>query len=125
MAATFIGMSTVGKKKPPFTLTDQDLIKQDLLNHFSVRRGDIVGNTSFGTIIHDVVMDQLDSYSRAIIVEDVQRIISEDPRVKLSSPLNIVEYDNGIRIEVDLYYVPFDSSELLYLDFKKQIMNKE
>lgn len=123
MAEMFIGVSTVGNLKPPFTLVDHDLVKRDLLNHFSVRRGDLVGNTEFGTIIHDLVMDPLDAFSRALIVEDVNKVISQEPRVRLNSDLKIVEYDNGVRIELDIYYVPFDSVELLYLDFKRNINN--
>lgn len=120
MAAMFYGVSTVGVKKPPFTLTDADLVKQDLLNNFNIRRGDLIGKCEYGTIIYDLIMDPLDSFTRSLIVEDVQRIIDGDPRVKLANGLNIIEYENGIRIEVDLYYVQLDSAETLYLDFKRR-----
>lgn len=124
MAATFIGMTTVGAKRPPFTLTDHELVKRDLLNHFSTRKGEVMGIASYGTIMHDLVMDQLDNFTRSLILEDVENVINSDPRVSLNGAINIVEYDNGIRIELDIYYIPFDSSELLYLDFKKNTSNQ-
>lgn len=124
MAATFIGMTTVGVKRPPFTLTDHELVKRDLLNHFSTRKGEVMGNASYGTIMHDLVMDQLDNFTRSLILEDVENVLNSEPRVSLNGAINIVEYDNGIRIELDIYYIPFDSSELLYLDFKKNTSNQ-
>ncbi len=125
MAAKFIGVSTVGRNKAPFTLTDADLVKQDLLNAFSIRRGAMIGNVDYGTIIHDMMMDPLDDYSRALILEDVERIISAEPRVRLSSGINLTDYENGIRIEISLYFVILDVADVLYVDFKRTITNFE
>lgn len=118
---TFIGMSTVGRKKPPFTLTDTALVKQDLINHLNTRLGELAGDVTYGTILPDLIMDQLDDFSRRAILDEVERVLSLDPRIVLSSPIKIIEFENGVRLEVTIDYVSFDNSETLYLDFKKQI----
>jgi phage baseplate assembly protein W len=125
MAAKFIGVSTVGRSKAPFTLTDADLVKQDLLNAFSIRRGEMMGKVDYGTIIHDIMMDPLDDYSKALILEDVERIIAEEPRVQRTGGINLTDYENGIRIEISLYFVLLDTEDLLYLDFKRKNSNFE
>ena len=40
-----------------FKLYDFDLIKQDLINRLSVRKGERVENPEFGTIIYDVIFE--------------------------------------------------------------------
>lgn len=125
MAAKFIGVSTVGRKKAPFSLTDADLVKQDLLNAFSIRRGEMIGKVDYGTIIHDIMMDPLDDYSKALIVEDVERIIDAEPRLTRTGGIGLTDYENGIRIEISLYYLTLDMEDVLYLDFKKNNFNFE
>lgn len=119
MKATFIGTSTMGRKKPPFRLTNEELIKQDLLNHLNTRLGDQPGDVAYGTILQDLIMDQLDEFSKEAILDEVERVISQEPRVALASPIKIIEYENGIRLEVAIDYITFSNSEILYLDFKK------
>lgn len=121
MAATFVGFSTIGRLKPPFSLKNEDLIKQDLLNAFNTRRGELVMNPLFGSIIHDVIMDPLDAISKNEIVEDVRKIIDQEPRVTLDSDIIVIELDSGVKIDVQLYYVPFDNSEKLEIIFKQKM----
>lgn len=123
MPAKFIGVSTVRRNKAPFTLVDADLVKQDLLNAFSIRRGEMVGNVDYGTIIHDIMMDPLDDYSKSLILEDVGRIIDAEPRVQLTSGISLTDYENGIRIEISLYFVLLDMVDVLYVDFKRTNFN--
>ena len=48
----FKGYSTVGKVNVTSTvLFDIELIKRDLLNHFSIKRGEKLENPNFGTTI--------------------------------------------------------------------------
>ena len=42
--------STINQVKK-FRLTDAELIKRDLLNHFAIRKGEKLENPNFGTII--------------------------------------------------------------------------
>lgn len=117
--STFIGMSTIAKKKPPFTLTDTDLVKRDILNHLNTKIGEMPGDVKYGTILPYLIMDQLDDFTRRAIVDEVERVLLSEPRIRIASPINVIEFDNGIRLEVTIDYITFSNSETLYLDFKK------
>ena len=55
--ATYKGISTVNNNFGSIKLTDTDLIKRDLLNHFALRKGEKLMNANFGTSIRDLIMD--------------------------------------------------------------------
>ena len=57
MAVLFKGFSTVDKNRAPYTLTDTNLIKRDLLNHFYTKKGERVMRPNFGSIIWDMLME--------------------------------------------------------------------
>ena len=50
MAITYKGFSTNNRSKK-FRVTDFELVKQDLINHFNIRKGEKLMNPNFGTII--------------------------------------------------------------------------
>ena len=54
--ATFIGFSTDGKTKPPFSLVDLDLVKQDILNQLKTSKGERVMRPNYGSIIKESLM---------------------------------------------------------------------
>ena len=116
--ATFVGFSTVGRKKPPFTVTDVDLVKIDLLNAFNTRKGERMMNPEFGTTIHDLIMDPLDEYTKSTVLNQAKDVISGEPRVKLTGSINLVEKDYGIRMEISLLFLPQNIVETMYIDFK-------
>ena len=55
--ATYKGFSTVNNNFGSSKLTDTDLIKRDLLNHFAIRKGEKLMNGEFGTSLRDLIMD--------------------------------------------------------------------
>jgi len=114
--ASFIGFSTVGRIKPPYTLIDFDLVKVDLLNHFNTRKGERVMLPEFGTIIYDLLMDPLDDMTKDLIREDVIRIIKSDPRVEMVD-LIMTELDRVILLEVELLYLPNGVTETIAIQF--------
>ena len=115
-APNFIGFSTINKKKPPYTLTDFELVKTDLLNHFSTRKGERVMLPGFGTIIYDLLMDPLDDTTRELIIEDATRVIEQEPRVKIDS-IKLSEHDSTILVETQLTYLPNGVTEELAIQF--------
>jgi|ETNmetMinimDraft_15_1059895.scaffolds.fasta_scaffold285042_1 phage baseplate assembly protein W len=115
-APNFIGFSTVNKKKPPYTLTDFELVKTDLLNHFSTRKGERVMLPEFGTIIYDLLMDPLDETTKELIIEDATQILNGEPRVKLDS-MTLVEHNSAILLETQLTYLPSGITEDLAIQF--------
>ncbi len=114
--ASFIGFSTAGRIKPPYTLIDFDLVKVDLLNHFNTRKGERVMLPEFGTIIYDLLMDPLDDMTKDLIREDVIRIIKSDPRVEMVD-LIITELEHVILLEVELLYLPNGVTETIAIQF--------
>jgi phage baseplate assembly protein W len=121
MKATFLGFSTVGRRKPPFKLTDNELIKQDLLNNFNTTRGEMVMNCEYGTIIHQLIMDPLDERTKGLILDDVLKVILADPRVRMTSSIRLSEMENGVRVEVELLYNTSTTPEKLIVDFNKNL----
>ena len=116
MATIFKGFNTIDNNKAPFNLTDEDLIKRDLLNHFYTKRGERYMRPNFGSIIHDIIMNPLDGMTVSDIKEDVERILESDSRVNLDDIRVLVE-DQTVRCEVDITFNILKSSDTLYLEF--------
>jgi phage baseplate assembly protein W len=104
--------------KNNFKLYDIELVKRDLMNHFYIRKGEKLENPNFGTIIWDMLFENFTSEVRRLITEDVEQIINYDPRVKVNA-LTIDSTDQGIRIQADVVYLPFNINERMTFDFDK------
>ena len=117
MATLYKGFSTFNRTKK-FRATDVDLVKQDLLNHFNVRKGEKLMQPTFGTIIWNTLFEPLTDAVHQAIIEDVQTIINYEPRVSLQN-ITITDQDYGIQIELELIYIPTNQSTLLALQFDK------
>ena len=104
--------------KNNFKLYDIELVKRDLMNHFYIRKGEKLENPNFGTIIWDMLFENFTSEVRRLITEDVEQIINYDPRVKVNG-LTIDSTDQGIRIQADVVYLPFNINERMTFDFDK------
>jgi phage baseplate assembly protein W len=115
MATMYRGFSTVGRQKK-FRLTDKELIKQDIVNHFHIRKGEKLMNPSFGTIIWNVINEPLTEDLKSVISSDIKAIASYDPRVSFDNVI-VTEYEHGIQIELELRYVQSNQIDLLNLRF--------
>jgi phage baseplate assembly protein W len=118
MAITrYRGFSTIDQLKK-FRLTDLELIKRDLLNHFAIRKGEKLMNPEFGSIIWNILFEPLTADVKALIVEDVQRVVNYDPRVRVDNIL-IDQFEYGLQIQVEMTFLPDDLSDVLTLQFDK------
>lgn len=115
MATMYRGFSTVGRNKK-FRLTDFELVKQDIVNHFHIRKGEKLMNPSFGTIIWNVLHEPLTEDLKRVIITDVQNVAKYDPRVSFDNVL-VTEYDRGIQIELELRYLQTNQINNLNLLF--------
>jgi len=118
MAIFYKGFSTVGRDKK-FRLTDFELVKQDLMNHFQIRKGEKLMNPNFGTIIWNVLYDPFTESLRSAIAADVKAIASYDPRVAIDN-IVITEFETGIQIELELRYLQTNQTNLMNLRFDNQ-----
>mgnify|MGYP002883840086 FL=1 len=116
MATLFKGFSTVDKVRAPYTLTDADLVKRDLLNHFYTRIGERIMRPTFGSVIWDYLMEPEDPETQEIIKEDIIRIVKSDPRVEFLSTKLLV-LDHTIQAEVQIKYKLLNSSDTLFLEY--------
>lgn len=115
MAIMYKGFSTVGRDRK-FRLTDFELIKQDLMNHFYIRKGEKLMKPNFGTIIWNVIHEPFTEELKTVIAADIKSIASYDPRVSIDNVI-ITEYDQGIQVELQLRYVPTNQINAMKLRF--------
>lgn len=113
---TYRGISTVADPAGSFALYDIGLIKQDIINHFHIRKGERLERPEFGTIIWDALFEPLTEELKDLIAQDVTTIINYDPRVKVDSII-VSEYESGLQIECELTYLPYNISEQLRFQF--------
>lgn len=116
---TNIGFSTFGKRSPPFTLENLELVKQDLLYAFHTRRGERVMRPEFGSRIFDMLFEPFDDETKDAIVEDAVRIIGEDPRVALVS-IDVRELEHVLRLDIVINYTPLDVIDNLAIEYDRQ-----
>ena len=116
--ATYKGFSTVSNNFGSSKLTDTDLIKRDLLNHFAIRKGEKLMNGEFGTSLRDLIMDPLTDETKAIVIQEVNAVIENDPRVR-SEGITLDEYENGLQIEMSVRYVIDNQVENLVVRFDR------
>lgn len=115
----FVGFSTVDTSIKNTQWTDLDLIKRDLINHFFTRRGERVMRPDYGCIIWDLLFDPMTADNVTLIVDDATRIVQEDGRITLNS-VNLVEYDHGLQLQMNLTYQPLNITESFSLDFDRR-----
>ena len=110
------GISTVNDESTSYSLYDIALIKQDLINHFHIRKGEKLENPMFGTIIWDSIFEPLTPQLKDLIAKDVTEIINYDPRIRVDK-VSVASYESGIQIECDLTYIPYNISESMMMKF--------
>ena len=99
-----------------FKLYDFDLIKQDLINRLSVRKGERVENPEFGTIIYDVIFEPLTEALKQAIADDISGNLNADPRLS-AQDIVVSETEHGIAVQASLTYVPYNITEKLTFSF--------
>jgi phage baseplate assembly protein W len=119
MATIFRGFSTVDRVNAPFSLSDMELVKRDLLNEFNTRKGERVMRPNFGCVVWDLLMNPEDAFTEDEIKEDITRIVEKDSRVDLIN-ISVFSDAHTVRAEVELRYVILNSKDTLYLEFKDE-----
>jgi len=113
---TYKGFSTVNQTSQGYGLYDLELIKQDLLNQFHIRRGERLMNPTFGTVIWDNLFEPMTEELKSTIVENVNEIINYDPRLVAKNVI-VTTYESGIQIECILQYLPYNIQQSMQLRF--------
>ena len=117
MAITYKGFSTYKKQfSNSYTLSGFELAKQDLTNHFNIRKGEKLMNPEFGSIVWDALYEPLTDEIVSEIEEDIKSIVGYDPRLKAESIL-LEQYENGLLLELQVKYIPDQILGSLLFDF--------
>lgn len=114
-APFFTGFSTVGNHSS-FTLTNIDLVKRDIQNHFATPMGSRVMLPRFGTRIYDLLFDPFDEYTKNAIIEDAITVIGEEPRVDLVA-IDAYRDDHALTLLITLLFKPEQVTNDLYVTF--------
>lgn len=118
--ATFIGYSTIDKYKN-YTITDFELIKQDLLNALNIRQGEIPGRPEVGTTIWGLIFEPQSPQTSQELTREIQRVVAQDPRISISN-IDIFPQENGILVELEVETIAGQDAEFLNLFFNNQTL---
>ena len=118
MNSTYRGFSTIGAEFTSTKVTDTDLIKRDLLNHFAIRKGEKLMNGSFGTSLQDLLLEPLTEETKQIVIQEVNTVIENDPRVVAENIL-LDEYEAGLQIELTVRYAVTNEVETMQINFAR------
>ena len=112
----FVGFNTVNQPNPPYSLTNLELVKRDILNHFATPMGSRVMLPSFGTRIFEYLFDPFDEYTRNAIIEDAVRVVGSDPRVELVS-VDVFQEDQALNVIMVVLFKPESVTDNLFVTF--------
>ena len=90
---TYKGFSTYDRTKK-FRITDFELAKQDLFNHFHIRKGEKLMNPNFGTIIWGILFEPFTEEIKAAIVKDIKAIAAYDPRISIDNVTDVIFFSS-------------------------------
>ena len=112
----FVGFNTVNQSSPPYSLTNIELIKRDLNNHFATPMGSRVMMPEFGTRIYELLFDPFDEYTKNAITDDAVRVVQSDPRVQLVS-VDVFQEDQALNVVMTLLFKPESVTDNLFVSF--------
>ena len=109
------GISTVANPRG-FNLYDLEIIKQDIINHFHIRKGEKLENPMFGTIIWDILFEPFTEDLKELIIQDITEVINYDPRISVET-VTVDAYESGLQVDCTLTYIPYSISETMRIKF--------
>ena len=116
--ARFKGFSTINKYKK-FTLTDNELIKRDLLNALTIREGELPGRPSFGTRLWNFIFEPNTPDILRQITAELERTATYDPRININDVI-VTTDPSGVILELVVTFVPNLNPEVLQIKFNEE-----
>ena len=111
------GFSTFNRKKR-FAVNDFELVKQDIFNHFNIKRGEKLMRPEFGTEVWELLFEPFTIDTTESIRDEIKAICVYDPRVRVEN-VSIDQYEHGINVRIDLLYKTTNQATSLYLQFER------
>jgi len=116
----FYGYSTLETDVKKQEFSDIELIKRDLMNAFYTRPGERVMLPKFGCGVWNLLFEPFDQFTEQAVISEIQTVIDNETRVQANNFV-VTVYDQGIQVQMDLYYVPFNVLSTFSLTFDQQI----
>ena len=124
--SNIFGYTTISEPYTSKSLSGLELAKQDLLNHFKIRKGEKWTDPTFGCDLELYVFQPLDQETQNSINEEVYNVISYDPRFEVSdSTINVVHDTHSVTVNVKLTYLPTTTATELQIKFDKEFTENE
>jgi phage baseplate assembly protein W len=111
------GFSTFNRSKR-FSVGDYEIVKQDLFNHFNIRKGEKLMNPNFGTMIWDMIFEPFTSEIKEAITDEVKLICSYDPRIVLEQCV-VDQYEHGINLTLSVRFLATNEIDRLNMMFNR------
>ena len=119
--SNIIGYTTIDQPYTSSNLSDIDLAKSDLLNHFHIRKGEKWTDPEFGCDLPLYIFQPLDDITMDAIREEVYNVVNYDPRFTVNDTNIIVNQDaHYVTINVKLTYVPTTTAIDLQIKFDNE-----
>ena len=119
--SNIFGYTTINEPYTSKSMSGLELAKQDLLNHFKIRKGEKWTDPTFGCDLELYVFQPLDQETQDSINEEVYNVISYDPRFEVSdSIINVVHDTHSVTVNVKLTYLPTTTATELQIKFDKE-----
>lgn len=102
------GFTTINGKFE--TLTDKNIVKQDVLNEIYIDRRSCDWDLDLGTSIHDKIFQYKTESAKYDIIEDIRRVIEKNPFLELVD-IQTTELDKGWNFGVVVSYLGSDPEQ--------------
>lgn len=121
MSNNIFGYTTISEPYTSKSLSGLDLAKQDLLNHFKIRKGEKWTNPDFGCDLPLYIFEPLDQATQDAINEEVYNVVSYDPRFEVNdSNIRVDQSKHSVTVNVKLTYLPTTTATDLQIKFDRE-----
>lgn len=114
----FSTVSSTSQKK--FVLTDNELIKQDLLNVLMTRRGSWVMQPKIGCIVWEKLFETLSPTDISDIANNIGAIVNNDPRLTLIS-IDVTQNGDTVIVTLGLKFTQTNQIEQMIINFNSAV----
>mgnify|MGYP000113811197 FL=1 len=119
--STIFGYTTINESYTSKSLSGLELAKQDLMNHFKIRKGEKWSDPTFGCNLELYVFEPLDQLTQDSINEEVYNVISYDPRFQIDDTnIRVVQEAHSVTVNVKLTYLPTTTATELQIKFDRE-----
>lgn len=121
--SNIFGYTTINESYTSKNLSGLELAKQDLINHFHIRKGEKWTDPTFGCDLPLYVFEPLDQSTQDDINQEVYNVISYDPRFEIvDANIRVVQDAHSVTVNVKLNYLPTTTATDLQIKFDREFI---